>query len=136
MQRFQMQDALSGLDRALDLAGFGQLRRQPGQDIDRLVLEAPRLLATPGLELLVVDVEPIQEVAHIELRGRFQLGPSRLGAKAPKRQRIHLESRRLERNIFAVARYHALLAVAERLAQAPDTGAQIVERGLVRGVAP
>ena len=119
MQRLEPQNPQAGLDCALGLAALGELRHQPGENIDRLIPVARRFRAAPGFELFALDDEPIEEFAGVELRRCFQLRPARLGREAAKRQRIDVESRDVEHDVFALGGNNPMLGIAKRFAQVP-----------------
>src|SRR4029453_7381849 len=99
MQGFQAQDLKARLDRALALARRRQPSHQLGERVEGLALAACGLLATPGLELLAFDAEPIQEVASVELRRFSQLGNARSGSKAAEGEHVDLERRGVQHDI-------------------------------------
>ena len=66
----------------------------------------------------------------------MEFGPARLCRQASKDQHIDIESRSVERNVFAFGGDEAVVNIVQRLAQVPYTVTQIAERGLVRGITP
>ena len=137
MQRLESQNLCTGLDGPLDLGAFHQEPHEAEEDIDGLIPVAGRFRAAPGFKLLTVELEPVQKIAAA-LHGRdCQVRPARLRRKPPKCQEVDVEGGDIQNDIVLVGSQEAMFGIAKRLAAAPpDTGPQIVQQGLVRGIAP
>src|SRR6185312_9498960 len=106
------------------------------QYVNGLVEMTRPFQAAPGLELLAIELQALQELVGTELRCGFQLRSVRLRRQLVKRQDVDVERRDIEHNLFFVGGQDPVFGIAERFAQPPDAGSKIVEQGLVHGVAP
>ena len=71
MQRLKPQEPRPDFYRCLGFSARAQLRHQPEQNIDGLILGACCLRPPPGFKFVVLDVEPVQEFAGVEVRRFF-----------------------------------------------------------------
>lgn len=136
MQRIEPQDLNTDADGVFALAVLHQQFHQARKRFDGLVEMAGGFGAAPGLKFLAVQFEAIQEPAAAVRGGSLQLRPAGPARQAAESQGIDIEGGDIEHDIFLIRRQKAMIDVPQRLAQPPDAGSQIIEQGLIRGIAP
>jgi hypothetical protein len=136
VQRIKRQEPQAGLCCALGLSALAQQHHEASKCFYCLVARPCLLRPAPRGKLLTFDVEPSQELSSVEARRRLELGAGRLSRKTPEGKHIDVESRDIEDNVVFVRGNDAVIHIVERLAEPPDAGAQVVQRGLVDVLAP
>ena len=131
----ELEQPEADLCRPFGVSGLVEQGHEPCEDVDEVLSVLGGFGAAPRLELLAVNVEPVEELAGIEPGGRFQ-GVLQLRGQAAKGDRVDLESRGIKHDVVTVGDKNVVFRVIQRLPQPPDGGAQVVERGLIGVVAP
>src|SRR5581483_3302180 len=135
-QRVEREEPRRGVE-----CGFGSAVRDAPleelrQDLDREPVQALALDGAPLLEGLLVDAQPVEELALVA--GGRALERPRIATGGGRFELAHVDAdrRRIERDGVGADQQHAISAATERAAEARQRLAEALPRALLRRLAP